>query len=89
MRITPRVVEAKWIEGRRILVRFEDGLAAEVDFSFMLEPVGFYSRPLRDMAYFRQVAIYPEGDTIYWPNEADIDPEFLYQLTREAAGVAA
>jgi hypothetical protein len=89
MRIVPRVVEAKPTRGRRILVRFEDGLAAEVDFTFLLEPTGIYSRPLLDPRYFREVAIYPEGDTIHWPNEVDIDPEVLYERTRKAAGVAA
>jgi hypothetical protein len=89
MQIVPRVVEAKPTTGRRIWVRFEDGLAAEVDFSYLLEPTGIYSRPLRDPRFFREVAIYPEGDTIHWPNEVDICPDTLYQRTQEAAGVAA
>ena len=51
--------------------------------------MGTAERPLRDPRYFREVAVYPEGDTIHWPNEVDISPDTLYQRTQEAAGVAA
>jgi hypothetical protein len=89
MRVTPRLLEAKPTEGRRIWLRFEDGLAAEVDFSDLLDYPGVVFVPLRDPEYFRKVAVYPEGDTIFWPNEADIAPETLYLRAQESAGVAA
>jgi Protein of unknown function (DUF2442) len=88
MRVTPRLLEAKPTEDWRMWVRFEDGLAAEVDLSYVLDYGGVF-RPVHDPDYFRQVAIYPGGATIYWPNEADIAPETLYRRTREAAGVTA
>jgi Protein of unknown function (DUF2442) len=90
MRGTPRILEATPTEGWRIWLRFEDGLEAEVDFGYLIEgkPTGVFA-PLRDPEYFRQVAIYPGGNAIFWPNEADIAPEALYLRTQEAAGVAA
>jgi len=88
MRGTPRLQEAKPTEEWRIWLRFEDGLAADVDFSYLLDYGGVFL-PVRDPEYFRRVAIYPGGAAIYWPNEADIAPETLYLRTQEAAGVAA
>jgi hypothetical protein len=34
-------------------------------------------KPLKDKVFFRKVKI--KFDTIEWPNEADFDPEFLYE----------
>lgn len=89
MESAPRVLEVKATEGCRIWLRFEDGLEAEVDFSDMVDPSGFCSRPLKDPDYFRRVDIYPGGHGIFWPNEADICPDTLYRRAQEAAGVAA
>ena len=50
---------------------------------------GFDTDPLRDPDYFRRVDIYPGGFGIFWPNEADVCPDTLHVLAREAAGVAA
>lgn len=82
------MIEARPTEGCNIWLRFEDGLAAEVDFSDLLDYDGVFL-PLREPEFFRQIAIYPSGATIHWPNEADIAPETLYERTREAAGVTA
>jgi hypothetical protein len=90
MESAPRVLEVKPTGGCRIWLRFEDGLEAQVDFSDMVERPGFYSRPLRDPAYFRRVDIYPGGGSgIFWPNEADVCPDTLYWRAQKAAGVAA
>jgi hypothetical protein len=90
MRATPRILEATPTEDWCIWLRFEDGLAAEVDFAHLTEgkPMGVFA-PLRDPEFFRQVAIYPGGITIFWPGEVDICPDTLYLQTQEAAGVAA
>ncbi len=89
MEMSPRALEAKPTEAYRVWVRFEDGLEAEIDFSEMVETPGFYSEPLRDPEYFRQVDIYPGGSGIFWPNEADVCPDTLYWLAQQAAGVVA
>jgi Protein of unknown function (DUF2442) len=89
MESAPRVLEVKTTEGCRVWLRFEDGVEAEVDFADMVERPGFYSGPLKDPDYFRQVDIYPGGHGIFWPNEADVCPDTLYLRARQAAGVAA
>jgi hypothetical protein len=86
--ITPRLLEAKATEGCRIWLRWEDGLGAEVDFSFLLDYDGVFL-PLRDPEFFRQVRVGDGAWTVEWPGEVDFDPEAVYRRTKEAAGVAA
>lgn len=88
MRSTPLLTEATPTEGYSVYLRFEDGLSAEVDLSYLRDYGGVFE-PLRDPEYFRQLRVYPEGETIFWPNEADIAPETLYAHAQRAAGVAA
>jgi hypothetical protein len=88
MEITPDLLEAKPTEECRIWLRWEDGLAAEVDFSDLLALDGVFL-PLRDPDFFRQVTVGDGAWTIEWPGEVDIAPEAAYRRTREAAGVAA
>lgn len=59
-------------------VRFEDGVAGDVDLSYLLEYGGVFE-PLRDSRFFAQVRVYPGGNTIFWPNDADIAPDTLYE----------
>lgn len=77
MRSTPLLVEVTPADGHTVHVRFEDGLEAEVDLSYLLDYGGVFE-PLRDVGYFRQLRADPEAGTIVWPNEADITPESLY-----------
>ena len=53
------VIDAKYIGDHRVHVAFNDGTAGEVDFSGSLK--GSVFQPLRDVEYFRQMAIV--GDT--------------------------
>ncbi len=73
----PKLVEAVPHEGYEVHLRFADGLAAVVDLSYLLEYGGVFG-PLRDVEFFRKLAIDDGGNTIEWPNEADIAPETLY-----------
>lgn len=84
MRATPLLIEAKPAEGYTVYVRFEDGLNAEVDLSYLLDYGGVFE-PLRDPEYFRQLRADPEVRTIAWPNEVDIAPETLYEHARRSA----
>jgi hypothetical protein len=38
--------------------------------------------PLKDKALFAQFELYPERSTIFWPSDADLAPEFLYEQVR-------
>ena len=72
----PRVTAVRLVAGFRVHFTFWDGTGKEID----LEPYlwGPVFEPLRhDPALFAQM--YLDGDTIAWPNGADIAPETLYE----------
>ncbi len=77
MRSTPLLIEATPSSDYTVQVRFEDGLTADVDLSYLLDYGGVFE-PLRDVEYFRQLRVDSDAGTIVWPNEADIAPETLY-----------
>jgi hypothetical protein len=71
-----QVTDVEPLDGYRLRVSFNDGLARDVDCSFLLR--GSLGEPLRDLEYFRQVSVDPEARTIVWPNGLDPAPELLY-----------
>jgi Protein of unknown function (DUF2442) len=81
--LPPRLVEAKALSGYEVYLRFADGLAADVDLSYLLDFGGVFE-PLRDVEFFRELTIDDGGNTVCWPNEADIAPETLYDHVQRA-----
>jgi len=81
--LPPRLIEAVPLDGYEVHLKFEDGLAADVNLSYLLEFGGVFE-PLRDVEYFRKLRVDDGGDTIAWPNEADIAPETLYDHVQRA-----
>lgn len=77
------VVEARYVRDYVIWLRFNDGLAGEVDLREELDGPVF--EPLRQLETFRTVRLHPELRTIVWPNGADLAPEFLHELVRVPA----
>jgi len=71
------VVEARPIGGYRIYIRFDDGVAGEVDLSALITFEGVFE-PLRAPEQFSELRVEPDVGTICWPNGADIAPETLY-----------
>ena len=71
------IVEAIPLEGYRVRLRFEDGVAGELDLSALMRFEGVFA-PLKDLTRFRELRVHPELGTIYWPNGADLDPAVLY-----------
>ena len=69
------VVEVKPLKDYRLWLKFDDGVAGEVDISKIVEFRGVF-KLLQNRTYFRRVRIIL--GTIAWPNEADIDPLVLY-----------
>jgi hypothetical protein len=59
-----------------VRVVFADGEIRDVD----VEPIlsGPVFQPLRDVELFRRVTVDETGDSIVWPNGADLDPEVIY-----------
>jgi hypothetical protein len=75
----PRLVHVTAVEvvgDHRLRLAFDDGATGEVDFSSWQWRGVF--EPLRDAAFFRQVAVDAELGTIVWPNGADVAPETLH-----------
>lgn len=75
-----RVIEARYISGYTLWLRFNDGMEGEVDLASDLE--GEVFEPLRDLAVFRSFELHPELHTVVWPNGADFAPEFLHERVR-------
>jgi len=65
----------------KLYLRFEDGIEGLVDVSQLIEFSGIFA-PLKDVSYFNQVQLNSELGTIFWPNEADLDPDVLYAIIK-------
>ena len=76
------ILEARYIEGYTVWLRFRDGTTGEIDLGPALRGPVF--DPLRDPAVFRAFCIHPEFHTLAWPNGADLAPEFLHDNIRVA-----
>jgi hypothetical protein len=74
-----KVVDARYISGHRMWLRFDDGLEGEIDLASVLHGPVF--EPLKDPAYFAKFTI---DWTLTWPNGADIAPESLYERVLRA-----
>ena len=71
------VVEARPVGGYRVYVRFDDGVAGEVDLAAIINFEGVFA-PLRALEKFAEFHVASDLGTICWPNGADIAPETLY-----------
>lgn len=76
------ITEAKYLDGYRLQLTFNDGLTQNVGLKDELWGEAF--EPLKDLENFRKFTLNPF--TIEWENGADFSPEFLYRLaTKNAA----
>ena len=80
------VTDAKHRGDYRVWLQFSDGTSWEADLSSAIWRPIF--EPLKDKAFFSQVKLDLEMDTIVWPNGADLAPEFLKDLVTKQAAVA-
>lgn len=79
----PRIVDARYVSGYTIRLRFADGTEGEVNLEKELD--GEVFEPLRDVTYFKGFTLHAELRTLVWPNGADFAPEFLWAAARIAA----
>jgi len=78
-----QVLEARYVSGYVVWLRFGDGTAGEVDLATELRGPVF--EPLRDLGYFKTFMVHPEFHALVWPNSADFAPRFLYRNVRVTA----
>jgi len=71
------IIEVRPLEGWRLRLRFEDGMAGDIDVSELIRFEGIFA-PLRDPHFFEQVRVHPELGVICCPNGADLDSDVLY-----------
>jgi hypothetical protein len=67
------IEQAKYLDGYKVWLAFNDGVEGEIDLSSEL--YGEIFEPLKDVSYFKSFTI--EGHTLSWSNGADFAPEFL------------
>jgi len=77
------VIEAEYISGYIIRLKFRDGTAGDID--LQSELWGEVFEPLKNLEFFKQFRIHPEFHTLTWPNDADFAPEFLHDNVRVIA----
>jgi hypothetical protein len=80
------VIEVSYVNEYRLQLRFNNQQVREVNLSDEL--YGEIFEPLKELAFFQQVFLNPEINTIEWPNGADFAPEFLYELGESSKQLA-
>jgi Protein of unknown function (DUF2442) len=80
--IAPAVKTAIALDPYVVRVVFADGEVRDVDIEPLLD--GPIFRALRDPSEFARVDVDEYGETIVWPNGADLDPDVLYGITEPA-----
>lgn len=77
------IVEAKYIKGYTVWLKFNDGSAGEVDLGQELQ--GHIFKPLQDVNYFKSFRL--QGHTLSWENGADFAPEYIKALLEKQSAV--
>lgn len=77
-----KIQALKVMENHLIKLSFNDGTAKVIDFQPFIGDDKL-TKPLADPIFFSQVKTYPNGRGIYWPNDYDFCPDFLYKYVPE------
>lgn len=75
------VTEVAYLKEYQLRLTFNNDIIRDVDLKDEL--YGEVFEPLKEVEFFRQVAVNPDTNTIEWPNGADFAPEFLYEIGQE------
>ena len=76
------IIDVKPIEDRKLILTFENNEKRVFDVTPYLD-IGVF-KELKDPAMFNSVRI--SFDSIEWANNADLDPELLYEKSQEYKG---
>jgi hypothetical protein len=71
------VTKARYEQGYKIWIEFNDGTSGIIDLSDVLW--GPIFEPLKDIKLFKRFFISDILHTIAWENDADLAPEYLYE----------
>lgn len=78
-----RIKELEYLRKYKLKLIFSDNKAKIVDLEDMLANAKGIFLPLKDIEYFKKVAIDDCQLSICWPNGADICPDVLYSIGQE------
>ncbi len=76
------IISVTPLKGHRLHIEFEDGIEGVIDLKKIVDFRGVF-KPLKDINFFKKVAINPELGAIFWPNGADLDPDVLYSSIKK------
>lgn len=79
------VIGVTYLENYKLRLKFSDGVVKDVDLKDEL--YGEVFELLKDIDFFKQVAVNSDTNTIEWPNNADFAPEFLYEIGEDVKKV--
>ena len=71
------VVDATYIDGYVLELKFENGKKGRFDFSDYVKKGGVFAR-FSDFSYFKRFYVNKELGVLCWPDGLDIAPETLY-----------
>src|SRR3989338_9730209 len=71
------IKEARYVDGYKLEIIFEDGKKGIVDLQEYARKGGLFDR-FSDLEYFKQFYINKELNVLCWPDGLDIAPETLY-----------
>ena len=72
---TPKILEARPLDGYKIWLKFDDGVTGEVDLSHLVGKGVFEF--WKDYENFKKVKV-ENGRSVVWADEIDIDADSLY-----------
>ena len=73
--MNPRPIEAQAIDNKTLLVKFNNGEVKKIDISVFLKYPMY--KELNDFNFLKRGK--EDGMTVYWNDDIDIDPDYLYE----------
>jgi len=78
-----RINKVEYLEEYQLKLVFNDEKVKIVDLEEIVKKGRGMFLPLKDLKYFKQVAVDDDNITICWPNGADLCPDVLYEIGKD------